>query len=98
MRAMLKTLGYALLTASLISATACAREATEAGAEASTLQVERAAPTSAAQIQLSFAPIVREAAPAVVNVYSAGSSPSARPSPAIPSSSVFSDRRCASAR
>lgn len=31
---------------------------------------DRAVPESQAQIQLSFAPIVREAAPAVVNVYS----------------------------
>lgn len=33
-------------------------------------QLQRAAPGSREQIQLSFAPIVREAAPAVVNVYS----------------------------
>ncbi len=64
---MLKTLGYAALTASLMTATACAREDAQTSADA---QVQRVAPESATQVQLSFAPIVREAAPAVVNVYS----------------------------
>ena len=67
---MFKALGYATLAAGLVTATACAREAagTETASEAA--QVERVAPDSATQVQLSFAPIVREAAPAVVNVYS----------------------------
>jgi len=67
---MLRTLGYTALAASLITATACARESAEAGVDTSTLQAERVAPDSQAQVRLSFAPIVREAAPAVVNVYS----------------------------
>jgi S1-C subfamily serine protease len=37
---------------------------------AASAQAEREPPTSAAAVQLSFAPIVRRAAPAVVNVYS----------------------------
>ncbi len=67
---MLRTLGYTALAASLITASACAREAAEVSAETAAVQVERVAPNSQAQVQLSFAPIVREAAPAVVNVYS----------------------------
>jgi Do/DeqQ family serine protease len=40
-----------------------------AAACGSGFSVEKTPPASAAQVQLSFAPIVREAAPAVVNVY-----------------------------
>jgi Do/DeqQ family serine protease len=67
---MLKALGYATLAAGLMAATACAREAEEAQVSSPAEEIERVAPQSAAQMQLSFAPIVREAAPAVVNVYS----------------------------
>jgi Do/DeqQ family serine protease len=51
----------------LLTAPACSQEAP---AETVPAPVERVAPQSQAQVQLSFAPIVREAAPAVVNVYS----------------------------
>lgn len=67
---MLKALGYAALATGLVAATACAREVAETETMSVAAQVERVAPDSAAQVQLSFAPIVREAAPAVVNVYS----------------------------
>ncbi len=68
---MLRTLGYAVLGAALATATACAREAQGAEAEiAGAAQDARAVPDSQVQVQLSFAPIVRQAAPAVVNVYS----------------------------
>lgn len=67
---MLKTFGIAVVTASMMTTAACAREAS--GTEVQELDAPpvRIAPESAAQVQLSFAPIVREAAPAVVNVYS----------------------------
>lgn len=67
---MLRTLGYTALAASLITASACAREASVAGGAETNAEIERVAPSAQAQVQLSFAPIVREAAPAVVNVYS----------------------------
>ena len=58
---MLRTLGLTLLGAALATAPANAQD--DAG-------IERSVPASQAQVQLSFAPVVREAAPAVVNVYS----------------------------
>lgn len=59
----------ALSAASLLSAPACSQETT-GPAEPESAPVERVAPQSQAQVQLSFAPVVRQAAPAVVNVYS----------------------------
>lgn len=59
----------ALSAASLIVAPACSQE-TSPQAEPDPAPVERVAPQSEAQVQLSFAPVVRQAAPAVVNVYS----------------------------
>jgi Do/DeqQ family serine protease len=50
-----------------IVAAACAASALLAGAAAQ----ERRVPSSAAELQLSFAPVVKRAAPAVVNVYAA---------------------------
>ena len=67
---MLRTLGYAMLGAALATATACAREAQGDDGHGAASQDVRVAPDSQVQLQLSFAPIVREAAPAVVNVYS----------------------------
>ncbi|MEO1038347.1 MAG: Do family serine endopeptidase [Pseudomonadota bacterium] len=55
-----------------LSAAACSQEVLE-GAEPSAPPappVDRVAPANAVQMQLSFAPVVRQAAPAVVNVYS----------------------------
>ena len=59
----------ALSAASLIATPACSQEA-PSPAEPDPAPVERVAPQSQAQVQLSFAPVVRQAAPAVVNVYS----------------------------
>ena len=69
---MIRIVALALSAASLTAAPACSQD-TAPPAEpqpASTQPVERVAPDSQAQVQLSFAPVVREAAPAVVNVYS----------------------------
>ena len=63
----------ALAIALACAAAACSQEAAPTNAaepERQAAIAERVAPHSAAQIQLSFAPVVREAAPAVVNVYS----------------------------
>ncbi|MGJ3232194.1 MAG: DegQ family serine endoprotease [Oceanicaulis sp.] len=59
-----------LLAAAVLSfaAPACAQERAEPAEPA--LSGAREVPESRAQVQLSFAPVVREAAPAVVNVYS----------------------------
>ncbi len=66
----LPAIGAALIVALGLATTmfhsADGQEETLAGAGAP----ERALPQSRAEVQLSFAPIVREAAPAVVNVYS----------------------------
>ena len=53
-----------------LSLIALALAVAPAGAEA---QTQRVAPESKAQIQLSFAPIVRQTAGAVVNVYASRS-------------------------
>ena len=50
---------------------ALSRDAARLAAEAAGPQPARQVPTSAGQMQLSFAPIVKRVAPAVVNVYSA---------------------------
>ncbi|MFW6412648.1 MAG: DegQ family serine endoprotease [Oceanicaulis sp.] len=61
---MFRFAAVAASVAALAAAPACAREA---GQEA---EPERRVPDTRAEMQLSFAPVVREAAPAVVNVYS----------------------------
>jgi Do/DeqQ family serine protease len=61
MSTMIKTI---LIATALMSSSALAQEADLAGAP------DRLVPDSQVELQLSFAPIVREAAPAVVNVYS----------------------------
>ena len=53
---MIRTLSLALLTSAALVAPSAAQD--------------RAVPETQAQVQLSFAPVVRQAAPAVVNVYS----------------------------
>ncbi len=63
----------ALSAFSLSAAPACSQEAPPVEpqpAAVESAQTARVAPQSQAQVQLSFAPVVREAAPAVVNVYS----------------------------
>ncbi|TGY89833.1 DegQ family serine endoprotease [Marinicauda algicola] len=69
---MARTLLAALSLALGLAATACAQEEPQAldGAPEQSFHADRAVPDSRADMQLSFAPIVREAAPAVVNVYS----------------------------
>ena len=67
---MIRLLLAALAGASLAAAPACSQDTPDAPPAGSAAPVERAAPQSRAQVQLSFAPVVREAAPAVVNVYS----------------------------
>ncbi|KAA5801547.1 DegQ family serine endoprotease [Alkalicaulis satelles] len=67
-------IAFILLTGASFSA-ACGQEPPSDTASAQLAagaapEAVRAAPESQAQIQLSFAPVVREAAPAVVNVYS----------------------------
>ncbi|HEV2558853.1 MAG TPA: Do family serine endopeptidase [Microvirga sp.] len=59
---------FALIRATLIAALSAAALA-PAGAQ------NRAVPESKAQVQLSFAPVVRQTAPAVVNVYGSRSAP-----------------------
>lgn len=70
-----RTLFAALSLVLGLAATACGQGETDApdalsGAPQESFHAERAVPESRADLQLSFAPIVREAAPAVVNVYS----------------------------
>jgi Do/DeqQ family serine protease len=72
---MTRILALAFGAASLLSAQACSQDTAApvepaAQTQAAPVQAERVAPQSQGQVQLSFAPIVREAAPAVVNVYS----------------------------
>ena len=59
---------------------------------------ERAVPDTQAQVQLSFAPVVRQAAPAVVNVYSHRVIAQRTPFAGDPFSSVSSARKCVSVR
>lgn len=66
---MTRLFAFVLSAASLLAAPACSQEATDPAAP-QPAQAERVAPQGQAQVQLSFAPVVREAAPAVVNVYS----------------------------
>ncbi len=71
---MIRTLSAFAALLALAAAPACAQEVEPETGPApdsfAPVATDRVAPESAAQIQLSFAPIVREAAPAVVNVYS----------------------------
>ncbi|MFW6299360.1 MAG: trypsin-like peptidase domain-containing protein, partial [Oceanicaulis sp.] len=59
-----------LAAAALLSAAASACAQERAAPAETELSGARQVPESRAQVQLSFAPVVREAAPAVVNVYS----------------------------
>lgn len=66
-----RTLFSALSLALGLAASACGQgEPEELAGASETFHEERAVPESRAEMQLSFAPVVREAAPAVVNVYS----------------------------
>jgi Do/DeqQ family serine protease len=67
-----RTFGLALLVASgIASAEAQTRATPEPARPTRSAQDNRAVPETKAQVQLSFAPVVREVAPAVVNVYGA---------------------------
>jgi len=69
---MIRSSLLALAACLSLAAPACAQERAEPAAPAgeTALDGARVAPESQAQVQLSFAPVVRQAAPAVVNVYS----------------------------